>query len=223
MFSDGLIFNKKLQLCLNSFYSFESQSRFKNIQPVYHETYIWFFNHQVGFEDWLEGKISNNIYWIQKKPGSGKSTIMKYVMSHPLIPELLKKYNGIFWVIAGFFFHDRGTAVQKSAEKFLRQVLYQVINQQKQLFVLIYSFFTKILDHQKRSSDRSKLLTDEWTFSTLRETLTLIGRKSIFEINFCLFVDVLDEHDGNHKCHGITPAYKAIRPLTLPITCTFVT
>lgn len=89
--------------------------------------------------------------------------------------------------------------VQKSAEGFLRQVLYQILDQRKQLFVLIYSFFTEKREQQKRSKDKSEDLADVWTLSTLQEALTLIGRKSTFEVNICLFVDALDEHDGNHR------------------------
>lgn len=196
---DGLIFDKELLLCLKSLHSVKAQNRLEDIEPTYHETYNWLFDHQVGFEDWLKGKNSDNIYWIQGKPGSGKSTLMKFAMNHHLTRELLSKYNDNFWVIVGFFFHDRGTTVQKSAEGFLRQILYQMIDQRKQLFILIYSVFAKVLKQHGRSDDRSKNLADEWTFNMTREALTLIGRKSTFEVNVCLFVDALDEHDGNHR------------------------
>lgn len=194
---DGLIFDQELQQCLESLHSFEAQSRFEDVQPAYHETYNWLFDHQVGFEDWLEGKNPSNIYWIQGKPGSGKSTVMKFAIKHPLTRSLLMKYNDNLWVVAGFFFHDRGTTVQKSVEGFLRQVLYQVIDQRKQLFVLIHSIFARILE--QHTKDKSRSLPEQWNLSIFREALTLIGRKSTFEVNICLFVDALDEHDGNHR------------------------
>ena len=196
---DGLVFDKELKECLMSLHSPEAQKRFENIEPAYCETYNWLFEHQVGFEDWLEGKNSSNIYWVQGKPGSGKSTVMKFAISHHLTRKLLSKYNDSFWVVAGFFFHDRGTTVQKSAEGFLREVLYQLIHHQKQLFVIVYSVFAKILQQKGHSTNNSQSLADGWTLKVLRDALELIGRKSTNEVNICLFVDALDEHDGNHR------------------------
>ncbi|KAL9092274.1 MAG: hypothetical protein Q9165_004448 [Trypethelium subeluteriae] len=101
---DGLVFDRELQMCLETLYSREAKSRFEDIEPTYRETYNWLFNREVGFEDWLEGKISSNIYWIQGKPASGKSTLMKFAMTSDLIREFLKHYDENYWVIAGFFF-----------------------------------------------------------------------------------------------------------------------
>ena len=196
---DGLVFDEELNQCLKSLHSPEAQNRYEDIEQAYWKTYNWLFDHQVGFEDWLEGKNSSNIYWIQGKPGSGKSTVMKFAINHPLTRKLLSKYADNFWVVAGFFFHDRGTTAQKSAEGFLREVLYQMIHQQKQLFVLIYPIFARILGQKGQSTNSSHSLADRWTLKVLRDALEVIGRKSTNEVNICLFVDALDEHDGNHR------------------------
>ena len=196
---DGLIFDEELNQCLTSLHSREAQHRFEDIKPAHYKTYNWLFDHQVGFEDWLEGKIPSNICWIQGKPGSGKSTLMKFALNHHLTRKLLRKYTDNFWVVAGFFFHDRGTTVQKSAEGFLREVLYQIIHQKKQLFVLIYPILARVFEQKGQSTNGSKFFADGWTLSVLRDTLELIGRKSTNEVNLCLFVDALDEHDGNHR------------------------
>ena len=196
---DGLVFDEELSRCLTSLHSLEAQHRFEDIKPAHYKTYNWLFDHQVGFEDWLEGKIPSNIYWIQGKPGSGKSTLIKFAMNNPLTRELLMKYTNNFWMFVGFFFHDRGTTMQKSAEGFLREVLYQIIHHQKQLFVLIYPIFARVCEQRGQSTNRSKSFADGWTLSVLRDALELIGRKSTNEVNLCLFVDALDEHDGNHR------------------------
>ena len=196
---DELVFDKELKQCLTSLHSHEAQNRFKDIEPAYYKTYDWLFDHQVGFEDWLEGKNPSNVYWIQGKPGSGKSTAMKFAIKHHLTRELLSKYTDNLWVITGFFFHDRGTTAQKSAKGFLCEVLYQIIHHQKHLFVLIYPIFARILEQRGQSTNGSESLADGWTLSVLRDALDLIGRKSTNEVNICLFVDALDEHDGNHR------------------------
>ena len=196
---DGLVFDEELEQCLTSLHSQEAQNRFEDIELAYYKTYDWLFDHHVGFEDWLEGKNSSNIYWIQGKPGSGKTTVMKFAMNHHQTRKLLSKYTDSFWVVAGFFFNDRGMTVQKSAEGFLREVLYQLIHHQKQLFVIIYSIFATILQQKRHSTNSSQSLADGWTLKVLRDALELIRRKSTNEINIYLFVDALDEHDGNHR------------------------
>ena len=197
--SNKLTFDEELDQCLTSLHSLEAQHRFEDIKPAHYKTYHWLFDRQVGFEDWLEGKIPSNIYWIQGKPGSGKSTLMKFALNHHLTRKFLRNYTDDFWVVAGFFFHDRGTNVQKSAEGFLREVLYQIIHHQKQLFVLIYPVFARVFEQRGLFTNGSKSFADGWTLSVLRDALELIGRKSTNEVNLCLFVDALDEHDGNHR------------------------
>ena len=196
---DGLIFDEELNQCLMSLHSLEAQHRFEDIKSAHYKTYHWLFDHQVGFEDWLEGKIPSNIYWIQGKPGSGKSTLMKFALNHHLTRKFLRKYTDSFWVVVGFFFHDRGTTVQKSAEGFLREILYQIIHHQKQLFVLIFPILVRVFEQKGQSTNGSKFFADAWTLNVLRDALELIGRKSTNEVNLCLFVDALDEHDGNHR------------------------
>lgn len=100
---------------------------------------------------------------------------MKFAINHPLTRKLLSKYTDNFWVVSGFFFHDRGTTARKSAESLLCEVLYQVIYQQKQLFVLIYPIFAKILAQKGQSTNSSESLADGWTLSILRNVLDLIG------------------------------------------------
>ena len=39
----------------------------------------------------------------------------------------------------------------------------------------------------------------EWTSRELLDTVLAIASESIFDVNVCIFVDALDEHDGNHR------------------------
>ncbi|KAL9077590.1 MAG: hypothetical protein Q9157_003314 [Trypethelium eluteriae] len=197
---DGLIFDKELQMCLRTLYSRDAKSRFEDVEPTFRQTYSWLFDRKVGFEDWLQGKVSSNIYWIQGKPASGKSTLMKFAMTSDLTREFLKQYDENYWVVAGFFFHDRGTSAQKSAEGFLQHILHQLLMQQNQLFELIYPISKRVLEEELGwSTDSGRPLPIAWNLDSVRKALTLIGRKSITKVNICLFVDALDEHAGGHR------------------------
>lgn len=78
------------------------------------------------------------MFWISGKPGSGKSTFIKYLHTNPLTSKYLRNwYRSANCVQATFFFHHRGTAIQKSLEGLYRGILSQVLEQAPQsLFVI---------------------------------------------------------------------------------------
>lgn len=108
----------------------EARIRSETVSPAYGETYEWLFDPHIGLTDLLEGKDMDPRFWIQGKPGSGKSTAMTFLMGHHTTRRLLEKYHPNKWIIAGYFFHDRGNEAQKSILGFLREILYQILRQE---------------------------------------------------------------------------------------------
>jgi hypothetical protein len=53
------------------------------VERAYEKTFLWLFEPNLGFRDWLRGVIIDPPYWIQGKPESGKSTAMKFALRHP--------------------------------------------------------------------------------------------------------------------------------------------
>ena len=196
---DGLIFDKAYCDCLAGLNS-DTRIRFDNVKPTYENTYDWLFDQNVGFGSWLAGEEASSLFWIRGKPGSGKSTIMKYAMTSPRTTQLLSNHNIMPWIIAGFFFHDRGTEMQKSAEGFLSGILRQLLEQCKALFPVIYS---KLIEFGQISTinEGNFPITKKplWTLAQLQQILSLIICQPEVPLNCCLFVDALDEHDGNHR------------------------
>lgn len=200
---EGVIFDAHYKLCLKSLNVVEARIRVKNIEPAYKDTFDWLFGDDVGFRAWLEGKNMNPIYWISGKPGSGKSTLMKFAMTSTITAKMLEKYSDIPWILAGYFFHDRGSKAQKSTEGFLREILYQVLLQRRELFALVYPTFLDNVDPEvlKSATDNknSSSFDLSWTINVLREAFMILGNRSTWDINLCIFVDALDEHDGDHR------------------------
>ncbi|KAF7894661.1 uncharacterized protein EAF01_010111 [Botrytis porri] len=77
------------------------------IASPYQSSFQWIFRdptvHQKpwsNFATWLSE--SSGIYWIQGKPASGKSTLMRYIYEHPETTILLKKWAGSSKIITKF-------------------------------------------------------------------------------------------------------------------------
>ena len=208
---DGLIFDKEYQRCLESLNSANARRRIETVEEAFSETCEWIFDPNFGFQDWLKGEDVRTKYWIQGKPGSGKSTLMKFAKDHPLTRNLLEQYHHSHWVMAAYFFHDRGTEVQKSISGFLREILYQILHQRRSLFPLVYALFhpngpsTSMRDIRSEGGTRDVLEQNDreihydWSPGVLQDALFSIASRSVFDLNICIFVDALDEHDGNHR------------------------
>ena len=130
------------------------------------------------------------VFWIQGKPGSGKSTLMKFAMRDNRTRTSLSK-NGQ-WVLAGFFFHDRGSDIQKSLSGMLQGILYQIFRQADQLSTIILPFYTTLVRAQRTKSP-------VWDSESLDLALAAITKQRAISIRLCLFLDALDEHAGDNN------------------------
>ncbi|KAI6760496.1 hypothetical protein HG530_009356 [Fusarium avenaceum] len=105
-----------------------------NIKEAHYKTLRWALDPPNGYMKWDD--LSNwlqdtrSIYWISGKAGSGKSTLMKYLLSQSRMLELLAKWAcGSSIVLASFFFYALGRPEQKSQSGLLRSLLYQLLKQ----------------------------------------------------------------------------------------------
>ena len=177
-----------------------------------------------NFRRWLES--NSQIYWITGKAGSGKSTLIKFICQDEnpsqvqrclddsegiiqqgeeevLVPtgwemkelrsaKYLRKWSGSSkLVVATFFFWNSGTSLQRSQRGLLLSLLCQVLQQWPEIIPTISPNRWEALclfDNDFRE------WTDEELSQTLRETLTI----RLEAVKFCLFIDGLDEFDGDH-------------------------
>ncbi|KAF4549767.1 Hypothetical protein D9617_20g028230 [Elsinoe fawcettii] len=238
----GMIYSLELE---------ETGHRLREIQSQYSSTFEWIFNDEsLGFSSWL--RDSRGIYWIQGKPGCGKSTLMKLArddartravfsevdtmsrlhlpgaqgkeprgrsgvsesppgddglpsqtiphQSYPEIPETQEPFEGSRpadfepplitsspqFLIIDFFFHDRGSYVQKSLEGLLHRVLPQMMRGCTDLAKLLLPHFL----------DRPKAKRNVWSLDDLREFLDLVLSQSEIDLRILFFMDALDEFEG---------------------------
>lgn len=130
------------------------------------------------------------LYWITGKPGSGKSTLMKFIVGHDRTRELLKKWSaGNQLVIAHHYFWCSGTTLQKSQRGLLRSILYQLFEQCPELLARVLP--------RRFWEMRADIHGIPWTLAELVEMTRALHHQDDLGVKFCLFIDGLDEYDGN--------------------------
>lgn len=172
----------------------EARARLLDVRPSYSSTFNWLFDpKQVTFSDWLMNgpEASGSIFWIQGKPGSGKSTLMKFALQDDRTRKLLMNQCNSSWVIAGFFFHDRGSRVQKSLTGMLQELLYQVLDEVHPLIQVIYPLYQSLVKDQRTKAPK-------WNIHSLRAAWTALMTQNTQNIRALLFLDALDEHQVVH-------------------------
>ena len=140
---------------------------------------------------WLEA--GESIYWISGKAGSGKSTIMKYLNGHHKVRQALCMWStdaGIPLIMASFYFWYNGTALQKTQEGLLRSLLYQALENHRELIPLVL----------KGSFDvPANSLNVYWTLPRLKAAFhELVAQKEV-PLKICFLIDGLDEYAGEHS------------------------
>ncbi|KAG8534382.1 uncharacterized protein KY384_001227 [Bacidia gigantensis] len=144
---------------------------------------------RVSMLEWL--KTRNGIYWITGKPGSGKSTLMKYVYQHPKALAALRHWSGDKQLLtAHFFFWNAGTDIQKSQQGLLQTLLYHVLRQSPELVSTVCMKQWSALEEGRPAIP--------WTRIELLAAFEGLRMQTIESAKFCFFIDGLDEFGGQH-------------------------
>lgn len=109
--------------------------RLDEVHKAHEKTFRWIFHERRAQEqerrwsdlvEWLES--GSSCYWVNGKAGSGKSTLMKYIVDHPRTHSALSKWAGPDTLVtAPFFFWNSGTTLQKSHVGLLRSILFEAL------------------------------------------------------------------------------------------------
>jgi hypothetical protein len=149
------------------------------IKKVHTKTCKWLLS-KSEYQDWLdEDRLSEHhgFMWIKGKPGTGKSTIMKFALAHAR--RTMKK------IIISFFFNTRGEDLEKSTVGMYRSLLLQVLESAPEL--------QKIFDHF-RPMMLNNISFHVWNVESLKQLFASAIRK-VGEQSLICFIDALDECD----------------------------
>ncbi|KAK5955689.1 hypothetical protein OHC33_003330 [Knufia fluminis] len=126
--------------------------RYIQIEDAHNETLKWIFEPPDrekppcdSFVDWL--KNNEPVYWVAGKPGSGKSTLMKYLVKRLEDDRESKR------LVLSFWFWEAGEDIQHNLTGCLRSLLWQLLLEPKSRDLV----FSKIRTIPGRVWDRNRL------------------------------------------------------------------
>lgn len=183
--------NQTREELLYSIFYPENTERRENVQPPWENTFQWIFqdNHEnptewFNFPEWLRDNSST--YWISGKAGSGKSTLMAYILHEDKLKDNLKIWSqGHDIHVLSFFFWRAGSVLQKSVIGMLRSLLYQLLEE-------IPDSANNLVAKFGLTSGR----IPSWTEKSLVRLLQ-VALGAAPDQNFCLFIDGIDEFEGD--------------------------
>ncbi|KAI0377441.1 hypothetical protein F5Y04DRAFT_264275 [Hypomontagnella monticulosa] len=175
------------------------KDRYDTIKERHRETFEWLFTPSesettwASFPDWL--RSDGPCYWINGKAGSGKSTLMRFILGDSRTTRHLKKWVGSGNVItASFFFWNLGPfSLQKTQVGLLRALLRSVLEQVPALVpVVMPDLCIEATKWRKATPD-----SGEPSLQELKRWFTQLISFANTDLRLCFVVDGLDEYMGD--------------------------
>ncbi|PYI35021.1 hypothetical protein BP00DRAFT_315786, partial [Aspergillus indologenus CBS 114.80] len=204
--SEKAALNVRSTSVLDALWFKEMRDRFNEVDTAHGATFTWLLDSHAHKTDtatndllqqtretflrWLE--TGSGTFHISGKPGSGKSTLMKYLCQHNATTKHLQQWSGAkALIVARFFFWKPGTPLQRSFRGLVRGVMHSVLSQSLELIPLLFpKQWRAALDGLRPAiEDDSEVLA---AFGKLRETDAIYSTRRI-----ALFIDGLDEFEGD--------------------------
>ena len=183
---------RKRKCIINSLRFPGMHARRNTIPHARHNTFSWVLDQPSPLRRFLASR--NAIFWVTGKAGSGKSTFMKFVANHPRTREELLKWAGTpddgLLIVQNYMWHP-GVAMQRNEQGLLQGILFHIVHSNPELAELVSSRWNEdILDLREQ---------DPWSKEDLKEELANVFEKSCNWARYCLFIDGLDEYEGEHS------------------------
>jgi hypothetical protein len=175
----------------------EMDSRYEAIRDSHEQTFKWIFRPPApsqdssDFSEWLESGA--DVYWITGKPGSGKSTLMKYIANSHNTRTSLQEWAGSRSLLTlSCYFWISGTPLQKNMEGLILSVLHQAVKKHPELATHVFS------DRFRTFSllGRHHAWLDPWRPGELKHLLLKLVQTARETISVLFLIDGLDEFDG---------------------------
>ena len=153
------------------------------------------------FVDWFRSD-SNSLFWIQGKPGSGKSTLMHFLTSNDEALNWMKRWRPTSRIISHYFYALGKSPFQTDATGLYSGLLDQLLDGDQTLA-------TNLVE-QVPSSARKDFLED-WPVQDLESLLQTALHSQQTGDPLYIFIDGLDEYSGADRPDGLLQRLERIR------------
>jgi hypothetical protein len=163
-----------------------------------------------NFVTWL--RSNDSLFWIQGKPGCGKSTLVKFLITHPKTKRILDEWS-LDTVIVSHFLWKVGSRMQKNLKGLFCALLHQILT--KIADISLIDFFPHAFPNIKE-----KEYSGDWSVEELEKLLFAILKHCRSPI--CIFIDGLDEiseEDGPYQVIRLVHGFKDIKLVKLCVAC----
>lgn len=170
---------------ISRLYFSKIDERLTHLTPAQGTTCRWFLTDSKyqSWQDVAQQSEHGGFLWIKGNPGTGKSTLMKYLFEQTKV----NSKDDPSRITLSFFFLARGTAEEKTTMGLYRSLLHQLFE--------IASDLKESLEWMTVDGART-IQSNGWSEETLKQTLkyavSKLGNRSL-----TVFVDALDECDEN--------------------------
>jgi hypothetical protein len=131
-----------------------------------------------SFLEWLLSEAK--VYWISGIPGSGKSTLIKFIVHHEQTMKLLRLWRSEIMILS-YFFWRIGSPTQNSLKGLLTSLLYQILEEN-----------SSIVEGLVDSPELTRIeFYDDWSLSELKRAIS--SAINLQPKSLCIFIDGLDE------------------------------
>jgi hypothetical protein len=177
--------------------------RYHQVPEAAVKTFTWIFDDcdsqkssnpylKYPFKTWLTS--GDGIFHICGKPGSGKSTLMKYIFQHSETVPYLQTWAGEKeLIVAPFFFWKPGGILQKSLVGMVRFLLYYVLQRCPEAIADLFLQHWNPPEHTPWGPRKTIALSEKEILDAF-ENFIMSG-DICSEYRFCFFIDGLDEFE----------------------------
>ncbi|TLD09359.1 uncharacterized protein PgNI_07282 [Pyricularia grisea] len=149
-----------------------------------------------GFKEWLESPTNESPFWITGIPASGKSTLMKFICTHPDVRGHLQKWcNRRQLVTCNVYLWNAGTTFQKTQTGLLRTIVHEILA--KKLDFCRIASPERYIYYQMAGSGVPA--PPDWSVQELQGAISRLVSNFSEQCRLALFIDGLDEYEGDLK------------------------